>query len=181
MAIGQRQCTTDRSLQLIWDIAEEHRSIFDPLMKAIESGCCVADACIDLIILMRGRGKVQFGWSEEELYILTVEDLMSVLPGKTLSAITMYRIMKMAAPDNENLSVLPPVMVTAWARDPKSPCFVQRIKDYFEFRDTASTTVYILPTRIQESTSLAVCSLTATYCIAVLVRLERTLCGFKKN
>lgn len=104
---------------------------------------------------------------------------MSVLPGKTLSAITMYRIMKMAASDNESLSVLP--LVTAWARDPKNPCFVQRLRDYFEFRDTASTTVYILPARIQESTSLAVYSLTATYCITLLVRLERTLCGFKKK
>lgn len=79
----------------------------------------------------------------EELYILTVEDLMSVLPRQALSTTAIYRIVEMATFDDENLSVLPTVIVTAWARDPKNPYLVQRLGDYFQFRDTAPETIYI--------------------------------------
>ena len=65
--IGRKKRATDRSLQLVRDTVDEHCSILNPLMKAIESGCRVADACIDLIIMIRGGRKDQLGWSEGEI------------------------------------------------------------------------------------------------------------------
>ena len=78
--------------------------------------------------------------------------------------------------DNGNLSMLPPVTVTSWTHYTKNPYLVQRLRDGFQFGDTAPEMVCILPAPTRESESLAVYSLTATYCFTLVVGIVRALC-----
>ena len=89
----------------------------DPLLKAFESGCSIADACINIVAYLGRRGKIRRERHEQEVNIVTVEDVISVLPGHDFSITALYRVMETAALKNEHVTIVPPVLLNAWAND----------------------------------------------------------------
>ncbi|KAK3171129.1 hypothetical protein OEA41_003213 [Lepraria neglecta] len=175
-----RRSAINQSLQSVRALATEYPDLVDPLLKAFESGCSIADACINIVAYFGRRGKVRRERHEQEVNIVTVEDVISVLPGHDFSITALYRVMETAALKNEHVTIVPPVLLNAWANDTENQHLIHDLRQYFQTGVVAGRTIYILPSRTQIAGNLAICSMTTTLCFTLLVgRREEELTDFE--
>ena len=100
-------------LQSVTALATENPDLVDPLLKAFESGCSIADSCINIVAYLGLRGKIRRERHEQEVNIDTVQDVISVLPGHDFSITVLYRVMEMAALKNEHVTIVLSVLLNA--------------------------------------------------------------------
>ena len=102
-----RRIAINHSLQSVRALATEYPDLVDPLLKAFESGCSIADACINIVAYLGCRGKIRRERYEQEVNIVTVKDVMSVLPGHGFSITALYQVMETTALKNEHVTIVP--------------------------------------------------------------------------
>ena len=167
-----RHSTINQSLQSVRALATEYPDFVDPLLNASESGCSIADAYINIFAYLGHRGKIRRKRHEQEVNIVTVEDVISVLPGHDFSITALYRVMETVALKNEHVTIVPPVLLNAWANDTENQRLIHDLRQYFQTGVVAGRTIYILPSRTQIAGNLAICSMTTTLCFTLL-RIDR--------
>ena len=87
--------------------------------------------------------------------------------------------METRALKNEHVTIVPPVLLNAWANDTKNLRLIHDLRQYFQTGGVARRTIYILPSRTQIAGNLAICSIT-TLCFTLLVgRREEELTDFE--
>lgn len=146
-------------------------------MKAFESGCSIADACINIVAYLGCRGKIRRERYEQEVNIITVKDVTSVLPGHGFSITALYQVMETTALKNEHVTIVPPVLRNAWTNDTENQRFIHDLRQSCQAGGVAGRTIYILPSRTQIAGNLAICS---TLCFALMVgRREEELNDFE--
>ncbi len=173
-----RRSAINQSLQSVRALATEYPDLVDPLLKAFESGCSIADACINFVAYLGRRGKIRRERHEQEVNIVTVEDVISVLPGHDFSITAFYWVM--AALKNGHVTIVPLVLLNAWANDTENQRLIHDLRQYFQTGGVAGRTIYILLSRTQIAGNLAICSMTTTLCFTLLVgRREEELTNFE--
>ena len=101
-----KRSAINQSLQSVKALTTEHPDLIDPLLKAFKSGCNIADACTNIIAHLGRRGKIRRERHEQEVNIVVVKNVISVLPKHYFSITALYRVMKTAALKNEHVTIV---------------------------------------------------------------------------
>jgi hypothetical protein len=156
------------SLRKALELQNGHTDLVGPLLESYRRGCPVADASLDLVALLAaGENRIE---GHQNHNILTVEHVVSVLPGNRMTTKAIYRAIEFKTLKHSQAVVIPPFMLEAWEEDKTNTGILRYLAQTFNSNtdDIALLkTVYVLP-QVKVVEGLAICSTTPTYCSTLL-------------
>jgi hypothetical protein len=102
--------------------------------------------------------------------ILTVEDVVSVLPRHRVTNTALYKVLEVFHIRNEYATLIPPSLLLRWYENRHDEVVRRNLIDCLEPAKMAHLkTVFIFPPLFETVEALAICSLTLGYCSTMLV------------
>lgn len=156
------------------DALDGYPDLMDVLSEAWSSSTLLAFLVRTLVLHLLNHGRRIRPCNNRD--ILSVEDIISLLPGRTMTSTALYRVTEAMTLRHTYAVIIPPSLLKAWTENRKNILLLEGLDTYFQVGiENALKTVYILPPPFEGLESLAICSVTSSYCSTLLMGIEETL------
>lgn len=180
-----RREKTDRGknvLEATLELLKEHPDLYARILDASRRSCSIVNKSIGIIFGLATGGKILH--SLVNVNVLTVEDILSLSPGESITTTFMYRIIEMNLLSYGDCDIIPPATVDLYLKTPDK-VHMMELACFFRPIEGAPATqvnqVYVLPPATSTPHGLAICSVAPSYCSTLLVgtpEATATLKGF---
>lgn len=156
----------EATLQLL----KEHPGLYQRVLDASNRNCTIVEFFMNMISGLATSGKILH--SPVDVNKLTVEDILSLLPGESITTTFMYCMIENVLLNHVDSDIIPPSTMGLYLQTPDE-AHTMELASFFRPIEVASATevkiVYVLPPATRVPHALAICSVAPSDCSTLLV------------